>query len=115
VWNGRFRSTTVDRQSDCPTCAHRRFEFLDRVSADSVSLCGRRAVQVRPTGQIDFASPQLDEKLRTLGEVERTRYLIRCRGKDGIELTLFPDGRLIVHGTNDPLKARSLYSQYIGS
>ena len=30
-------------------------------------------------------------------------------------MTVFPDGRAIVKGTQDPAVARSLYSRYIGA
>jgi adenylyltransferase/sulfurtransferase len=31
------------------------------------------------------------------------------------EVTLFPDGRAIIKGTDDPGVARSLYAKYIGT
>jgi adenylyltransferase/sulfurtransferase len=34
---------------------------------------------------------------------------------DDFELTLFPDGRVIVQGTDDPAVARTLYAKYVGS
>ena len=33
---------------------------------------------------------------------------------EGVSLTVFPDGRCVVRGTGDPLRARSLYERYIG-
>ncbi len=56
--------------------------------------------------------------------VERSRpyrnaYLARlslapANDGDPAELTLFPDGRVIVKGTDDPAAARSLVARYIG-
>ena len=34
---------------------------------------------------------------------------------DGCELTLFPDARAIIQGTDDLAKARSLYARYVGA
>ena len=34
---------------------------------------------------------------------------------EGYEFTVFPDGRAIIKGTNDIAKARTLYSQFVGS
>jgi adenylyltransferase/sulfurtransferase len=34
---------------------------------------------------------------------------------DGCEMTLFPDGRAIIKGTDDVDYARGLYARYIGS
>ena len=57
------------------------------------------------------------QKLKGVGEVQQTPYLVRCRlrGEASIELTLFVDGRLIVHGTTDRDGARSLYARYVGA
>jgi adenylyltransferase/sulfurtransferase len=32
-----------------------------------------------------------------------------------LSLTVFPDGRALVHGTTDPAAARSIYAKYVGS
>jgi adenylyltransferase/sulfurtransferase len=118
LWNGRFRTLNVDRDPACPTCGRRTFEFLDRPAGQSTTLCGRGAVQVRPAG----ANVRLDlnaaaQKLRGVGEVEQTPYLVRCRprGEGRMELTLFADGRMIVAGTTDQDNARSLYARYVGA
>ena len=121
LWKGRFRATSLDdaKRSDCPTCAKRRFEFLDRADAgQAVSLCGRNAVQIRPArnaGGLDLAA--LEEKLRSSGNVERTPFLLRCKPADHapLQLTVFGDGRAIIHGTTDSKRARSAYARWIGT
>jgi len=120
VWTNRFRAVelTNARRADCPTCALKRFEFLD-ARADSVSLCGRNAVQVRPTngGISEFALPAIEIKLRPFGQTTRTPYFVKCslREHASIELTVFPDGRTIVHGTSDRARARSICARYVGA
>jgi hypothetical protein len=118
LWTGRMRTVTADRDPRCPTCGGRQFEFLDRPAGQSTMLCGRGAIQVRPAA----ANLRLDlnaaaQKLRGVGDVEQTPYLIRCRprGEGRVELTLFADGRMIVTGTTDRDNARSLYARYVGS
>jgi adenylyltransferase/sulfurtransferase len=122
LWASRIRAVSLigAKSPDCPTCGGRRdFEFLNRRTAGrSTSLCGRNAVQVRPpagTSSLDLNSIAL--RLAGSGEVERTPYLLRCRPGDagGVQLTLFPDGRLIVSGTTNPDQARSLYARYVGA
>jgi adenylyltransferase/sulfurtransferase len=56
-------------------------------------------------------------KLTRVGLVQRTPYLLRCRLNEAadVELTLFSDGRLIVTGTTDGDRAKSLYARYVGS
>ena len=119
VWRGRFHTVDIpERRPDCPACGRREFEFLDRPAADSVSLCGRRSVQVRPrdhSTRLDMAAAA--EKLSRVGAVQRTPYLLRCRlaEPDAMELTLFSDGRAILSGTTDLGRARSVYARYVGA
>jgi molybdopterin-synthase adenylyltransferase len=119
VWTGRMRSVDVGARSpDCPTCGRRQFEFLDRADGPTTTLCGRRAVQVRPgrsSAPFDLAAAEV--KLTRVGLVQRTPYLLRCRLNEAtdIDLTLFSDGRLIVTGTTDSHRAKSLYARYIGT
>ncbi len=84
-------------------------------------LCGRDAVQINPVSNkgercSTFDLKQAALRLRGCGTVEQTAYLVRCQlnSPPGVRLTLFPDGRLIVHGVSDINRARSLYARYIG-
>jgi adenylyltransferase/sulfurtransferase len=118
LWAGRFRTTPVVVDPNCPTCGRRAFTFLERVAAPTTSLCGRHSVQVHPTrvdGRLDLDAAA--RKLNGVGEVVRTPYLVRCRPRDGgeLEMTLFADGRMIVSGTTDRDRARSLYARYVGA
>ena len=45
--------------------------------------------------------------------MEVNAYLLRAH-IDGYEITLFPDGRAIIKGVEDPDLAKSLYARYIG-
>jgi adenylyltransferase/sulfurtransferase len=120
VWTNRMRSinTTDSRLAGCRTCGQRRFEFLEQRNGSlTTSLCGRNAVQVRPpTGASPDASKVAD-RLSAVGRVEKNAYLLRCQlnEPEGLTLSLFADGRLIVHGTSDPARARSIYARFVGS
>jgi adenylyltransferase/sulfurtransferase len=118
VWTGRFRQTNLTgaRRDDCTACARREFEFLSRVDGQTVSLCGRDAIQIRPMARsFDFDS--VADRLKRGGVVASTRYLLRFRahGPTGWQLTLFRDGRAIIQGVADPAAARSIYAKWIGS
>ena len=54
------------------------------------------------------------ERLRGLGEVKVNEHLLRVK-LAAHEIVLFKDGRAIVHGTEDPAEARSLYARYVGT
>ncbi len=97
-------STLDAKRADCRCCGLRDFESLDAAPGESaVTLCGRNAVQVRPTGQIELSLDRLEQKLRTVGTIQRTPYFLRCRLADpaGVSFTIFPDGRSLIHGVND--------------
>lgn len=117
-WRGRWHATPLEGPREgCPACGERRFGFLAQRKRPPVALCGRNAVQVQPMDPAGaFRLDQVAEKLRGVGQVEQTPYLLRCglEGSDDIRLTLFADGRMIVHGTTDLDRARSIYARYIG-
>ena len=118
LWSGRWRQTSLAgaRRADCKTCGRREFEFLERGADRSVSLCGRNAVQVRPGVGRGLDLGVVADRLKGCGAVEQTPHLVRCRWDDGtdLRLTVFPDGRAIVQGTNDPDRARSVYARWVG-
>jgi adenylyltransferase/sulfurtransferase len=120
LWKSRFRTvSTVDaRRSDCPTCGLRLFDRLDNPSAHgSTSLCGRNAIQVFSDPPLALDLRRVAEKLSKSATVQQTPYLLRCELHEPkeIRLTVFPDGRAIVHGTVDPERARSIYARFVGS
>ena len=120
VWSGRFVNMKVGSardRGDCPCCKRNEFVFLtgERATA-TTTLCGRNAVQISAGvgGPIDFAA--IAKKLEPVadGEVKHGRYMLKTT-IDGHELTLFHDGRVIIQGTGDVEKARSLYAKYLGA
>jgi adenylyltransferase/sulfurtransferase len=97
----------------CPACGDKQWEFLEgrRGSATEV-LCGREAVQVLPARRAARDLREAERILGRLGEVRRTDYVLRAT-LQGHRFSLFPDGRVIVFGTSDPLRARALVDRYL--
>jgi molybdopterin/thiamine biosynthesis adenylyltransferase len=114
VWHNTSQLIRVPRSSGCRVCVRRVFTHLEAHGTLATSLCGRNAVQISPPpgSALDLAATEL--KLAPLGRVRRNPYLLKF-AVDGCELTLFPDARAIIQGTDDPARARSLYSRYVGS
>jgi molybdopterin-synthase adenylyltransferase len=116
VWRNEWRRISVGKPAaNCLTCSQREFAMLDTENHDVAAvLCGRHAVQISPSqpGQIDLAA--LSERLASAGEVKGNDYLLRFRTGE-FELTIFPDARSIIRGTDDLATARSLYSKFIGN
>lgn len=120
AWSGEASAVSLADAKDpsCPCCALRRFEYLegDRAS-DHAALCGRSAVQITPDARraaLDLAL--VESRLARHGVARRTAYLVRVSlAAEGVELTVFPDGRAIIQGTSDPARARAVYARYIGA
>jgi molybdopterin-synthase adenylyltransferase len=114
LWSGEVRNVALQRNPDCPACAEGNFEFLSGASAtDARVLCGKNAVQIQaPEGRrVDLSL--LAERLRKSGEVFETPFLVRFSA-DAYRITVFPDGRGIVHGTESLDEARKIYARWIG-
>lgn len=113
AWDMSTRQIAIARDEQCPCCARRQFDYLDGRVRAPISLCGRNAVQIHERqGKLDLI--QLEQALQGLGELRRNDFALRfCPGPE-IEMTIFPDGRAIIKGTQDVGLARSLYSRYLG-
>jgi molybdopterin-synthase adenylyltransferase len=117
LWDNTLRQIKLEqaRAADCPCCGRREFPWLagERGSHTAV-LCGRNAVQLSFPGREAVELDQLADKLATVGVVSRNKYLVRATiGKH--QLTVFPDGRAVVGGTEDIAEARSVYAKYVGA
>lgn len=119
LWHVGWRQLEIGdaRKPDCPVCGQRRFELLEGEGAEPLvaSLCGRMAVQISPASDappVDLA--RLAARWSALGRVERHEYLLRLRREDGLTISLFPDGRALLSGTDDLLRARRVYGELLG-
>ncbi len=114
LWTGAFRRVALPkRDPQCPTCAMRRFEFLESTKRTPISLCGRNAVQIHDSNRpLDLNA--LAARLSPLGQVRHNEFALRFFAEP-YEMTVFPDGRAIIKGTQDTGVARSLYARYVGS
>jgi len=114
LWDLRFETVPVVRDPECPACGRRSFPFLeaDEESA-ATTLCGRGAIQIVPRTPAALDLESLRRRLSAVGEVRANPFLLDLE-VEGTTLTVFPDGRAIIKGVDDPVKARVLYARYIG-
>lgn len=114
VWDGGIRQIAMPTPDpECPACGKRDFVWLEGKLRPPVRLCGRNAVQLHERPRtLDLAA--LRTALEPLGEVRANEYALRFFAPP-YEFTVFPDGRAIIKGTDDPALARSLYARYIGT
>lgn len=113
VWTGEIRQLTAPaRDPDCQCCARREFIHLDSRRSAPISLCGRDAVQIHERNRpVDLK--ELAVRLAPAGSVRANELALRFDAPP-YQLTVFPDGRVIVKGTTDVGVARSVYARYIG-
>jgi adenylyltransferase/sulfurtransferase len=118
VWSGGFRSRRLFEDAGpsaaCPVCAGSRYPALEgEGAAEMVKLCGRQSVQITPADRTRPDFDTLERRLTPLGRVRRSPQLLNADIEE-LSLTVFPDGRCVIRGTDDPSRARSYYDRYVG-
>ncbi len=118
LWDNSLRQVKLDallEADNCPTCHHGEFPWLEGLcGSHSAVLCGRNAVQISSPQRQQLSLDSLEKKLSTVGQVNRNPFMLRL-DVDGYRLTIFPDGRAIISGTDDIATAKTLFAKYIGS
>ncbi|MGG4032169.1 ThiF family adenylyltransferase [Paenibacillus cisolokensis] len=117
VWTNGWMplAANTGKRGDCPTCALRRFEMLEGGGVHaSTRLCGKQTVQIIPPGRPQLSLDGLAARLALAGPVERNPYLVKLRVRETLTFILFPDGRALIQGTDDPAVARSVYAELLG-
>jgi molybdopterin-synthase adenylyltransferase len=120
IWDNSSLQMDISqgRNPNCPTCAQHRFEFLETSASHPTTyttLCGRDTVQIIARNQQSFDFTKMADRLHKIGQVKQNDYLLRFIPDEEISMVLFKDGRVLIHGTNDIVKAKSYYSRYIGT
>lgn len=116
IWEGSWRSLDAAhlKRADCRCCSKREFPHLQGEEKERLTrLCGRNSVQVTPVRQVVLDFSDLSRRLSKVGSVRFNEHLLRFQVEE-LEIALFPDGRSIIHGTEDFAEARAIYAKYIG-
>lgn len=115
VWRGSFGvfGGASAPSPQCPTCSGREFPALEQGEPETVTLCGREAVQVDPPGRGPLDLERLQAALQgAVTGLERTPHLLRFHA-EGCRFSVFANGRALLFGVRDPLRARALYDRYL--
>jgi molybdopterin-synthase adenylyltransferase len=117
LWDNRVRQVQLDSlqdQVDCPACQGREFPWLDGARGSHTAvLCGRNSVQLSYPDRHPLDLASLAQQLQDVGSVSWNRFLLRLE-VDPYTITVFPDGRAIVGGTEQVSEARTVHAKYIG-
>lgn len=114
IWHNRtYELKFPEPRENCPTCSKKEYPALSPDHSEQVlTMCGRDSVQIQ--GMRPFDLKEWEQRLGNIGEVSSNPFLLRVNLPEGERLTLFPDGRVFVQGTSDPVRAKTLYARYIG-
>lgn len=115
VWENTFQNISVNKKGDCLTCVKHQFGFLEgKTTSWTTSLCGRNMVQIVPAEESNISLESLEKSLAIAGEVSNNGFMLTLKLQNH-ELIIFPNGRVLVKGTNDESVARTLYARYVGT
>ena len=116
LWNGE-RQFLKPPKTRCRFCAEKVTEFLDeRWTLRASALCGLEGVQIRvnPPGRLDLEALKPRFEQRTGSPWKLTDLALKGE-EAGNRVTLFRDGRALIHGPMAPERARGWYAEVIGS
>ncbi|MGE8204941.1 ThiF family adenylyltransferase [Heyndrickxia sp. NPDC080065] len=111
-----IKTSDALKNTDCLTCGEERTHpFLSHESQTKTAvLCGRNTVQIRPANGSLPSLDQLSSQWKQAGyQVNQNPYLISVH-KEDVKMVMFKDGRALIHGTNDPIKAKRIYYSFVG-
>jgi adenylyltransferase/sulfurtransferase len=117
LWDNTLRQFKLAgaKVADCPCCGQHEFPWLSgQRGSHTAILCGRNAVQLSFPGREPVSLDDLAAKLAAVGQVSRNKYLVRATIGNYL-LTIFPDGRAVIGGTEDIAEAKSVYAKYVGN
>ena len=107
-------NTLSGTKGDCETCSRKQFPHLEAQRGSyATTLCGRNAVQVSWSESHNVDIDALARTLEGAGDVIVNRFMLKFKGPE-VTIAVFPDGRAIIEGTDDPTRARELYAKYVG-
>lgn len=120
LWKNQYVSLNVAglKNLECLSCGENKaYPFLSFENQTKTAvLCGRDSVQIRPAETLSGGRSlrAIKELLTSQGiGVEATPYLISFQ-VEGHRLVAFQDGRVLVHGTKEIARAKTLYHRYLG-
>ena len=118
LWEGVWRSIDLSSLAEhgCATCRGSDFPWLEgRLGTQAAAICGRDAVQVAASAGMKVDLAALAARLGPFGAVTANPWLVRAEVEQGIQLSVFADGRAIVSGTREEARARAIVARYLGA
>jgi adenylyltransferase/sulfurtransferase len=107
-----FVKLEIFKRSDCPTC---RSEKADTLYARKglVWLCGQKTVNVNPPRPITLELDIIRERLKSHFKVLLKSTLVVVFEYNGIEVSLFKNGRMLIKNVEDEGNALKIYRSIV--
>ncbi len=104
-----------ERNLDCPVCAMAEFKFLSGGYSPSVeNICGADALQV-VIRDSKIEIDRIEKVLKKNGfSVQKNPFFIRATGENGVEYTIFPQGKVVMKGSTNFEQLDSFLSSCLG-
>ncbi len=117
VWKNEKADINIEKlkHKNCPTCGdHPIFPYLQSdTEVKTDILCGRDAIQLRNVSSLSLSLEELSKRLMNyVDDLIVNPYLLSCSVEE-YRIVLFKDGRAIIHGTNHPNEAMTIYNKII--
>lgn len=116
IWKNEIKKISAEFLGEvrCEGCEKGYFAALEpQRGTQTLKLCGRNAVQIHPESQQEISFESLSRSLAGEAQMNIGADFARIVF-ESYELTVFKNGRALVKGTEDPVKARSLYARWVG-
>ncbi|WP_088838686.1 ThiF family adenylyltransferase [Listeria sp. ILCC792] len=110
-WQLSLQKIAVLKLRTCPSCGEKKQEQR-AFSSQPIVLCGRDTVQFQlvESRQVDFDGI-MKRLVREQLDVHRNDFLLYF-DFEGYQLTVFKNGRVLVHGTDELNTARKIYHHF---
>ncbi|MCB9894382.1 MAG: ThiF family adenylyltransferase [Planctomycetes bacterium] len=114
LWTGERTGLDASKpRVGCPTCTKHEYPWLEgRRATKHVALCGRDSVQITPEGEFDYTAAR--ERIRKAAKLSTENDFLLRAEFEGVTITLYRDGRSLVHGTDNAERAKALYTRLVG-
>jgi len=114
VWHNQWLDMLLPGpRQDCPTCGTNQYPSLQPSADDTTALCGRETIQIYRSQSFNLSV--WADRLSASCQLFANPFLLKAQLPEGETIVLFPDGRALVQGTEDLVRARTLFDKYIGT
>lgn len=103
-------------RKECPVCNHKKYPALLPLAPeeDVVYLCGRESFQFPALPSDSMTLEAWKQRFNGIGSIQINRFLLKVHLPEGERMVIFSDGRILIQGTEDLKRAKSIYTRYIG-